>query len=70
MGPSFKALFGKNESLQDGSTLEVDENYLRESILIPQAKVVQGFAPVMPAFKGILKDEEIDALIAYIKSLK
>ncbi len=70
VGPSFKALFGKNESLQDGSTLEVDENYLRESILIPQAKVVQGFAPVMPAFKGILKDEEIDALIAYIKSLK
>jgi len=70
VGPSLKALFGKNESLQDGTTLEVDENYLRESILIPQAKVVSGFAPVMPAFKGILTDEEVDALIVYIKSLK
>lgn len=70
VGPSLKALFGKNESLQDGTTIEVDENYLRESILIPQVKVVQGFAPVMPAFKGILTDEEVDALIVYIKSLK
>lgn len=70
VGPTFKALYGKNESLQDGTTIEVDENYLRESILIPQAKVVQGFAPSMPSFKGILTDEEIDALIAYIKSLK
>ena len=70
VGPSFKALYGKNETLQDGTTIEVDENYLRESILIPQAQIVSGFAPVMPAFKGILKDEEVDALIAYIKTLK
>jgi cytochrome c oxidase subunit 2 len=70
VGPSFKALFGKSEPLQDGTTIEVDENYLRESILIPQTKMVQGYAPVMPSFKGILKDEEVDALVAYIKSLK
>ncbi len=47
-----------------------DENYLRESILIPQEKMVAGFAPVMPSFKGLLKDEEVDAIIAYIKTLK
>ena len=47
-----------------------DENYIRESILNPQAKVVVGFQPVMPTYQGILKDRDIDALIAYIKSLR
>ncbi len=70
VGPTFKGLFGKKETLQDGSVIDVDENYIRESIIEPQAEAVQGFAPVMPSFKGIVNDEEIDALIAYIKSLK
>ncbi len=70
VGPTFKGLFGKNEKLQDGSSVLVDENYLRESILLPQEQIVAGFAPVMPAFKGLLKDEEVDAIIAYIKTLK
>ncbi|MDB4972981.1 MAG: cytochrome c oxidase subunit 2 [Myxococcaceae bacterium] len=69
VGPSFKGLFGKNESFEDGSTNPVDENYIRQSILQPQAKIVKGFAGKnMPAF--VLKDWKIDALIAYIKSLK
>ena len=54
----------------DGSSITVDENYLRESILEPQAKVRVGYKPVMPTYQGQLKDEEIAALIAYIKSLK
>ena len=48
----------------------MDENYIRESILEPQAKVRAGYKPVMPTYKGQLKDEEIAAIIAYIKSLK
>ncbi len=48
----------------------VDENYIRESILTPRAKVVAGFAPVMPSFQGRLRDEEIAAIIEYIKTLK
>jgi cytochrome c oxidase subunit 2 len=56
--------------LQDGSTVDVDENYIRESILEPQAQVVKGYQPVMPSFKGILSDEDITSLIAYIKTLK
>jgi cytochrome c oxidase subunit 2 len=48
----------------------VDENYIRQSILEPQAQVVKGFAPVMPSFKGILSDEDVTALVAYIKTLK
>lgn len=69
VGPTFKGLFGKTETCNTGA-VKVDEAYLRESILNPAAKVVTGFAPVMPPFQGQLKDREIDALIAYIKTLK
>ena len=51
-------------------TITVDENYLRESILQPQALIVEGYQPVMPAFEGILSDDEVTALIEYIKTLK
>jgi cytochrome c oxidase subunit 2 len=70
IGPTWKGLFDKSETFTDGSSAKVDENYLRQSILDPQAKVVQGFAPAMPTYQGKLKDVEIDGLIAYIKSLK
>ena len=69
-GPSFKEVFGTEQRMSDGNTLVVDENYLRESILEPQAKVRQGYRPVMPTYKGQLNDEELSALIQYIKSLK
>lgn len=68
-GPTLFKLFGKEESLTDGSTVIVDENYIRESLLEPNAKVVAGFEAVMPTYQGRLKDDEILALIAYIKSL-
>ena len=48
----------------------MEENYIRESILDPQADVVAGFEPVMPTYQGRLKDREITALIAFIKTLK
>ena len=70
VAPSFLGAYGEKVKLSDGSEVVADENYLRESILSPQAKVVQGFQPVMPTFQGVLKDRQIDALIAYIKSLK
>ncbi len=68
-GPTWKGIYGTQEKLADGSSVLVDENYIRESILQPQAKVVAGFQPVMPTFQGILKDRDIDAVIAYMKSL-
>ncbi len=68
-GPSFKDVFGTQQAMTDGTTVEVDENYIRESILEPQAKVRAGYKPVMPTYQGQLKDEEIAAIIAYIKSL-
>jgi cytochrome c oxidase subunit 2 len=70
VGPSLKGLWGKNELIADGSSLLVDENYLRESLLQPQAKIVQGYTPSMPTFQGKLKDKQITGLIEFIKSLK
>lgn len=70
VGPSFKAIYGQAHSFTDDTSAEVDDNYIRESILEPMAKVRQGYQPVMPTYKGRLKDQEITAIIEYIKSLK
>jgi cytochrome c oxidase subunit 2 len=70
IGPTFKGFFGHEVALKDGSKVIAEENYIRESILNPQAKIVAGFQPVMPTFKGKLKDEEITAIIEYFKTLK
>ena len=68
-GPTWLGLFGSEVTLEDGSTVTADEEYLRESILEPAAKVHQGFAPIMPSFAGQLSDEEINQIIAYIATL-
>ncbi|MEX2214733.1 MAG: cytochrome c oxidase subunit II [Phycisphaeraceae bacterium] len=68
-GPSFKGLFGSSHPLRDGTSVTVDENYIRDSILYPAKQVVAGYDNVMPSFQGRLKDDEIAAIIAFIKSL-
>lgn len=68
-GPSFQGLFGTDRTLESGETVTADENYIRESILEPNAKVVQGYEPVMPPFAGSLNDRQVDAIIEYIKTL-
>jgi cytochrome c oxidase subunit 2 len=70
VGPSLKGAFGRQEKIVGLGALGVDENYLRESILEPQAKIVEGFPPSMPTFKGQLSDRRISGLIEYIKTLK
>ena len=69
IGPTLKDLFGSNVPLKDGRTIVAEENYIRESILDPQAAIVAGFDPVMPTYKGRLKDDEITVIIAYLKTL-
>ncbi|NDC82376.1 cytochrome c oxidase subunit II [bacterium] len=69
IGPTWKGLFGKTRAYAGGSTV-ADENYIKESIENPTAKVVTGYQPVMPSFKGLLNDKEIAGVIAYIKTLK
>ena len=56
--------------LADGRTVTADDNYLRESIVNSQAKIVAGYPPLMPAFQGMVSEEQLMALIAHIKSLK
>ncbi|HET7205276.1 MAG TPA: cytochrome c oxidase subunit II [Terriglobales bacterium] len=68
-GPNLLGVFGKPVLLEDGRTVTADENYVRESILSPAAKVVSGFKPIMPTFQGIVSEEQVNALVAYIKSL-
>src|SRR5713226_331318 len=68
-GPNLAGLFGKSVLLEDGRTVIAEENYIRESILSPGAKVVSGFKPIMPVFQGLVSEEQLNALVAYIKSL-
>ena len=73
LGPTLKGLFGKTVTvLTDGKErkLVADEAYLRKSILEPNVDIVKGFPPIMPPLKGLLTDQEIDALVSYLKGLK
>jgi cytochrome c oxidase subunit 2 len=70
VGPSFVGLFGRDGEMADGTIVTADENYIRESILNPQAKIVKGYAPVMPTYQGAFADEQIDAIIEYLKTVK
>jgi cytochrome c oxidase subunit 2 len=69
-GPQLAGLSGKPVRLQNGETVVADDTYLRESILNPQAKIVAGFQPIMPTFKGLVSEEGLMQLIAYITSLQ
>jgi cytochrome c oxidase subunit 2 len=68
-GPSLENVFGHEVELSTGDVIIVDEEYVRESILNPNAKIVKGFSPLMSSFQGILSEDDIMNLIAYIKSL-
>jgi cytochrome c oxidase subunit 2 len=68
-GPSLANVFGHEVALQDGSKVLADEAYIRESIVNPQAKIVAGFQPAMPTFQGLVTEEQLLQLIAYVRSL-
>lgn len=67
--PSLINLVGSEVQLDNGKTVTADEDYIRESILFPQAKIVAGYKPIMPTFQGQLNQEQLLNVIAYIKSL-
>ncbi len=68
-GPNLVGLYGKPVLLDNGQTVSADDNYIRESILNPGAKVASGFRPIMPTFQGMVDEEQLLALVSYIKSL-
>jgi cytochrome c oxidase subunit 2 len=71
VGPSFKGLFGKKSSFDDGTEASADENYIRESIVNATAKTVKGFPKgVMPSFQGQLSEEDLASIIEFIKNQK
>jgi cytochrome c oxidase subunit 2 len=67
--PSLVGLFGKKVTLATKQTVIADEAYIRESIVDPQAKIAAGYEPVMPTFKGLITEDGLAQIIAYIKSL-
>jgi cytochrome c oxidase subunit 2 len=69
-GPPLDGKYGALEELADGKRVKVDDNYLRESIVDPAARVVAGFEPVMPTYAGKLKDKQMNAIIDYLKSIR
>jgi cytochrome c oxidase subunit 2 len=69
-GPRLNGVYGSKVQLADGSSVTADDAYIRESILNPKAKIVAGYQPLMPTFQGLLKEEQILNLIAYVKSLQ
>ncbi|MDQ6669443.1 MAG: cytochrome c oxidase subunit II [Chloroflexota bacterium] len=67
--PNLQGVYGQPVLLSDNSTVVADENYLRESILAPSAKIVNGYQPSMPSFAGQLDEEQIIQLIEFVKSI-
>ena len=68
-GAQLEGIFGKEVRLVGGQTVIADDDYIRNSILNPSAQIVEGYQPIMPTFKGQVTEEQLVALVAYIKSL-
>jgi len=68
-GPNLAGVYGKTQQLTNGQSVVVDDNYIRESILDPQAKIAAGFQPVMPVFKGQVSEDDLIRLLAYVRTL-
>ena len=68
-GPSLTGVYGSTVRMQSGQTVVVDEAYIRESIVNPQAKLLEGYPPIMPTYQGLISEEGLLQLTAYIKSL-
>ena len=67
--PLLDGIYGKKVPLADGTLVTADEQYLRDSILLPNKQISAGYEPTMPTFQGQISEEELNAIIAYLKSL-
>jgi cytochrome c2 len=73
IGPSWKGLYGGKREIFKGGSVEATDDYLRESILTPAAKIVKGYEKIeagMPVYSGVLNDAQIESLIMFIKTLR
>jgi cytochrome c oxidase subunit 2 len=69
LAPTLSGLYGRTVLFRDGTSHVADDAYIRESMLEPTAKIAAGYEPIMPSFRAVLKDDEVDALVAYVASL-
>jgi cytochrome c oxidase subunit 2 len=70
IGPTFKGLMGRVETLNDGSRVTVDDNYIRQSINKPDSQIVKGYEPKkMPSFEGQLTEKQLSSIIEFLKTL-
>ena len=69
VGPTFKDMYGFEFDTVEGTRVTVDDAYIRESILSPNVSVIAGFQPVMTPFEGLVTDQEIEAITAWLKTL-
>jgi len=68
LAPSFKGIYGRKEKMSDGKVITVDDAYLREAILDPDDRIVDGYDDVMP--EPVLSEKEVNDIIAYLKTLR
>jgi cytochrome c oxidase subunit 2 len=69
LGPSLLGVYGHSVKLTTGETVTADDAYMRESILLPKAKIVQGYSPIMPSFQGQMTEEQLNNVLAYLRAL-
>jgi mono/diheme cytochrome c family protein len=69
-GPTWQGLYGHEVTLSDGSTVTADDAYIAESIHDPSAQIVEGFSDIMPKTFADWSDDQVNAIIAYIKTLE
>ena len=67
--PLLEGIYGSQVPLVDGRIVHADERYLRDCILIPNTQIVAGFDPVMPSFQGRISEDDLFAIITYLKSI-
>ena len=67
--PPLEGLYGRSVALEDGTTVKADDQYIRDSILLPQAQITAGYPHIMPTYQNVLGEDEVLKLVAYIKSL-
>ena len=70
VGPSLKGVYGTEQPITGGPSVIADEQYIRESVMNPMAKIVAGYPAAMPAYAGRINEEQMGALVEYIRSIK
>ena len=70
LGPSIKNQYGKEILHTDGTVMIINDDYIKESLIDPLKYIAEGYTPIMPSYRPVLKDKDIEYLIAYIKALK